>query len=60
MLSVTPYTEHTFITGCRQRNVRLDTQNAITGHTQSDIGSRYGAYPLPMMNEVIQAIPRCF
>ncbi|MFA0358349.1 DUF6538 domain-containing protein [Vibrio breoganii] len=51
---------HTFITGCRQRNVRLDIQNAITGHSQSDTASQYGAYPLPAVNEVIQSIPRCF
>lgn len=51
---------HTFITGCRERNIRADIQNAITGHSQSDVASQYGAYPLPLMNEVIQAVPCCF
>lgn len=51
---------HTFITGCRERNVRIDVQNAITGHSQQDVASQYGAYSLPLMNEVIQSVPKCF
>jgi len=50
---------HAFITSCRERNVRVDIQNAITGHSQSDVASLYGRYTLSVMNEVIQGMPKC-
>ncbi len=36
---------HTFITNCRMLDVRIDVQREITGHSQSDVASQYGAYP---------------
>lgn len=51
---------HTFITGCRLRDVREDVQRAITGHAQTNVASQYGSYPLEPMNKVIQAIPPVF
>jgi len=51
---------HSFITGCRERNARIDIQRAITGHAQPDVASQYGSFSLELMNELIQAIPKCF
>lgn len=51
---------HSFITGCRDRNARIDVQRSITGHSQPDVASQYGSYSLENMSELIQAIPNCF
>ncbi|WP_157824411.1 site-specific integrase [Moritella sp. Urea-trap-13] len=50
---------HAFITSCRERDVRYDVQKAITGHSQTDVASQYGRYPLSMMNSIIQGMPKC-
>ncbi len=51
---------HTFITICRVKNVRIDVQKSITGHSQGDVASQYGSYGLDLKNEVVQQIPKCF
>ncbi|PHI30872.1 hypothetical protein CRN84_16780 [Budvicia aquatica] len=54
---------HTFITLCRDNNIREDVQNAITGHAQSDfssqnVGREYGSFSLTMKKKEIDKIPR--
>jgi integrase len=51
---------HTFITICRVKNVRIDVQKSVIGHSQGDVASQYGSYGLDLKNEVVQQIPRCF
>ena len=50
---------HAFITSCRERNEREDIQRAITGHSKNDTARNYGRYPLSLMNNVIQGMPKC-
>lgn len=50
---------HTFITQCRELNVREDIQNAITGHSQRSMGSQYGTISLEVMQAEINRIPKC-
>jgi len=48
---------HTFITHMRERNIREDTQNAITGHSQgSNVGRYYGSFR--QLHEAISRMPR--
>lgn len=51
---------HTFITMCRELNVRNDVQNTILGHSQSDVSGQYGSFSLKVKNELVQSIPKCF
>lgn len=37
---------HAFITACRENEVRIDIQKAITGHADYDVASAYGQIPL--------------
>jgi integrase len=50
---------HAFITKCRVLDIREDTQNAITGHSQGAVGRGYGSYPLDTLKRAIDQIPRC-
>ncbi|WP_413284212.1 DUF6538 domain-containing protein [Vibrio sp. MA40-2] len=51
---------HAFISSCREQNVRVDIQKAITGHSQNDVASHYGGYSLELMDRAIQARPNVF
>ena len=50
---------HAFITKCRVLDIREDSQNAITGHSQGAVGRGYGSYPLDTLKRAIDQIPRC-
>jgi integrase len=42
-------TRHTFKTACRRARIPRDVSHALSGHSSSDVGDRYGEYPLEVL-----------
>ena len=49
---------HSFISQCRALGMREDIQNAITGHSNNTISSKYGSISLEVMSKQIERIKR--